>query len=109
MTTTLAIRRRRNRAKKGIGLPGDNAKILSIARRLRPVVDAPAVGGIAVYLHGVARSTVDLDLYTTDRGGVARKLEALGARWSKANREHVLDVVPIHTITPEDAGITIDK
>ena len=51
MTTTLAIRRRRRDAKLGIGLPGNNDRILAVARRLRDVVDAPVLGGIAVYLH----------------------------------------------------------
>jgi hypothetical protein len=90
-------------------MPGDNSHILDLARRLRAAVDAAAVGGIAVYLHGVARSTVDLDFYTSDRAGTAAQLEAAGARWNKEKREHVLDGVPIHTITPADAGIVIDK
>ena len=37
------------------------------------------------------------------------QLEATGARWSRARREHVLDHVRIHTATPEDAGVTIEK
>jgi hypothetical protein len=90
-------------------MPGDNSHILNLARRLRASVEAPTVGGIAVYLHGVARSTVDLDFYTSDRSNTAAQLEAAGARWNKERREHVLDGVPIHTITPADAGILIDK
>jgi hypothetical protein len=109
MPTTLGIRRRRLRAKMGIGMPGDNSHILKVARRLRDVVDAPVLGGIAVYLHGVARATVDLDLYTTDRRTTAAQLAAAGAHWDKANREHILDGVRIHTITPDDAGVTIER
>lgn len=109
MPTTLGIRRRRLRTKIGIGIPGDNSHILSVARRLRGSVDAPVLGGIAVYLHGVARTTVDLDLYTTDRQLTATQLEAAGARWDKSNREHVLDGVRIHTITPDDAGINVER
>ena len=48
-------------------------------------------------------------MYTTDRAATAEQLESLGARWSKAQREHTLDGVAIHTITPEDAGITIER
>ncbi len=90
-------------------MPGDNNHILEVARRLRTAVDAPVLGGIAVYLHGGGRSTVDLDLYAADRKATAAQLEAAGARWNKAGREHVLDGVCIHTITPQDAGVTIDS
>ena len=54
MPTTLGIRRRRRLWEKGIGLPGDNSKILGVARRLTAQVDAPVLGGIAVILHGFA-------------------------------------------------------
>ena len=80
MPTTFGIRRRRLRARMGIGMPGDNSHILEVARRLRETVDAPVLGGIAVYLHGGGRSTVDLDLYTDDRPATAAQLEAAGAR-----------------------------
>jgi hypothetical protein len=90
-------------------MPGDNSHILEVARRLRDKVDAPVLGGIAVHLHGGGRSTVDLDYYTKDRTVTASQLEAAGAKWVKAGREHVLDGVPIHTITPEDAGVVIEK
>jgi len=90
-------------------MPGDNSHILDIARRLRTVVDAPVLGGIAVYLHVGGRSTVDLDFYTTDRRATAGQLESAGARWDKVHREHVLDGVRIHTVTPEDAGVTIAR
>src|ERR1700733_14232262 len=109
MLLTPAIRRRRLRAKKGIGMPGDNSHILRIARRIRDVVDAPVLGGIAVYLHGGGRSTVDLDLYTPDPRATAAQLESSGAKWDKAGRQHVLDGVCIHLVTPQDAGVTIQR
>lgn len=109
MPTTLGIRRRRQRAKQGIGMPGDNSQILNLARRLRPVVDAPVLGGIAVYLHGVARSTIDLDFYAANRRETAAQLEAAGARWDSANREYILDDIRIHTVTPDEAGIQIER
>ena len=90
-------------------MPGDNSRILKLARRLREIVDAPVVGGIAVYLHGVSRSTVDLDLYVRDRKEIAAQLEAAGAEWDRAEREHVLDGVKIHTITAADAGVVIGR
>jgi len=109
MPVTLGIRRRRLRAKLGIGMPGDNSRILDVARRLRDIVGAPVVGGVAVYLHGGERSTVELDLYTTDRRATAPQLESAGARWVSASREHVLDGVRIRTITPQEAGVTIER
>ncbi len=90
-------------------MPGDNTRILQVARSIRDAVDAPVLGGIAVYLHGVRRSTIDLDLYTHDRRHTAEQLEASGARWDVENREHVLDGVRIHTVTPEDAKHTVER
>lgn len=109
MPVTLGIRNRRLRDKLGIGMPGDNKHILDVVRRLREVVDAPVLGGIAVFLHGVGRSTIDLDFYTTDRRATGDQLEAAGAVRDKTRREHVLDGVRIHTVTPEDARVTIEK
>jgi hypothetical protein len=104
MPTTLAIRRRRRLAKLGIGMPGDNEHILSVARMLQVKVEAPVLGGIAVYLHGYQRSTIDLDLYTLDRRVTDVQLREAGAVWDTAAREHVMEHVRIHTVTPDDAG-----
>jgi len=90
-------------------MPGDNSRILSLARKLKPLVEAPVLGGIALFLHGVARSTVDLDLYAADRRALSARLEAAGARWNPVQREHTLDGVPIHTVTPEEAGVRIER
>ena len=105
----LAVRRRRRLAKRGIGMPGDNAHIIAVARRLREPVAAPLLGGIAVYLHGGGRATLDLDLYTADRKRTTSELEAAGAVWDRGRREHILDGVRIHTITPEDAKHTVER
>lgn len=90
-------------------MPGDNTRILEVARSLRDRVDAPVLGGIAVYLHGWARTTVDLDLYTTDRKVTSEQLESAGARWNRASREHVLDGVSIHTVTADEAGHVVER
>jgi hypothetical protein len=90
-------------------MPGDNERILAVARSLREHVKAPVLGGIAVYLHGYPRATTDLDLYTDDRRVTASELESAGARWNAARREHVLDDVPIHMVTPQDAGHVVGK
>src|SRR4051794_9389076 len=98
MPLTLARRRLDRLWKKGIGLPGDNEKILGVARRLTAAIDAPVLGGIAVILHGVPRTTIDLDFYTPDRHLTDRQLRAAGARWDSTQREHLLDDVRIHTV-----------
>lgn len=90
-------------------MPGDNARIIQIARSLRDRVDAPVLGGIAVYLHGGGRSTIELDLYTSDRRSTADQLEAVGAKWDRAGREHVLEGIRIHTVTPEEAKHTVER
>lgn len=109
MAVNAAILRRRRLARRGIGTPGDNDRILSVARSLAGRVDAPVLGGIAVYLHGYPRATADLDLYTPDRRVAAAQLEAAGAKWDAGRREHVVDGVPIHTVTPDDAGHVVEK
>jgi predicted nucleotidyltransferase component of viral defense system len=76
---------------------------LDVVRRLQQKVEAPVLGGVAVYLHGYLRSTTDIDFYTPDRKVTDVQLRAAGAEWDSVNREHVLDHVVIHTITPEDA------
>jgi len=90
-------------------MPGDNNRILNLARSLKQRVDAPVIGGIAVNLHGVVRTTEDLDLYTMDRRKTAADLEAAGARCDKTDRQHVLNGVPIHTVTPEDARHVVER
>jgi len=107
MPTTLGIRRRRQLSQLGIGMPGDNSHILNIARRLRELVDAAVIGGIAVFLHGGGRSTVDLDLYASDQKATSEQLKKAGAIWDPGAREYLLDGVRIHLVTPQDTGITI--
>jgi hypothetical protein len=109
MPTTPARRRLKRLQAKGIGFPGDNRTILDVARRLQRSVDAPVLGGVAVYLYGYARTTLDLDFYTPDRESTYEQLKVGGARWDARNREHVLDGVRIHTVTPGDAGHVVDR
>jgi hypothetical protein len=109
MPTTLGIRRRRRLWAKGIGLPGDNSKIIAAAQYLTSKIDAPVLGGIAVILHGYLRTTTDLDLYTPDRVLTDEQLRAAGAKWDETNREHVYDDVRIHTVTPDDAEHVVKR
>ncbi len=105
-----ALRQRRElRREFGIGMPGDNNHILNIARTLQSHVEAPVLGGIAVNLHGAVRTTCDLDFYTPDRVMTAEQLAAAGAYWDVQKREHILEGVRIHTVTPRDAGHIVEK
>jgi hypothetical protein len=90
-------------------MPGDNNKIISAARYLTSKIDAPVLGGIAVILHGHPRTTIDLDLYTPDRVLTDEQLRAAGAKWVVSQREHIYNDVRIHTVTPEDAGHTVQR
>jgi hypothetical protein len=103
MPTTRGMRRRQRLWAKGIGLPGDNSKVLGVARYLTAQLGVPVIGGIAVILHGYPRTTTDLDFYTPDRSATESQLRTAGAKWIERNREHVLDDVRIHTVTPRDA------
>jgi hypothetical protein len=102
-------RLRKRNERLGIGMPGNNDVILDVARAFKDTVDAPVLGGIAVYLHGYPRATTDLDLYTDDRERTDRQLRAAGAVWDTRNREHVLDGVRIHTVTPDEAKHEVQK
>jgi predicted nucleotidyltransferase component of viral defense system len=90
-------------------MPGNNDRLVEIARSLRDRVEAPVLGGVAVYLHGGGRATIDLDFYAVDRRVTSEQLRAAGATWSAAKREHVLDGVRIHLVTPEDAKHTVER
>jgi hypothetical protein len=92
-----------------IDMLGDNPHILTVARKLATAVEAPVLGGIAVFLHGYRRTTRDLDLYTHDRKITDVQLRAAGAVWDIKHREHVLDSVRIHTVTPDDAKHVVQK
>lgn len=90
-------------------MPGDNQKILTVARRVTEETDAVVLGGIAVLLHGYPRTTVDLDLYAVDRQKIDKQLVSIGAVWDAAEKEYVLDDVRIHTVTPDETRHVVQK
>lgn len=92
-----------------IDMLSEQPHILDVARRLTAQIDAPVLGGIAVFLHGYLRTTRDLDFYTPDRKVTDQQLRAAGAVWDAKNREHVFESVRIHTVTPVDAGHEVRK
>lgn len=109
MPQTLAQRRLNRLWKRGIGLPGDNSRVLEAARKLTNLVDLPVLGGIAVILHGVPRTTVDVDLYTVDRKAADEQIRAAGGVWDARQREYNFAGVTVHTVTSEEAGHDVRK
>ncbi len=90
-------------------MPGDNQKILTVARRVTETTEAVVLGGIAVLLHGYSRTTVDLDLYAVDRQRIDTQLLSVGAEWDATEKEYVLDGVRIHTVTPDETRHVVQK
>lgn len=71
------------------------------------------LGGLAVYLHGVRRATVDVDMLVEahDEGRVRAALEDAGFRWMPRRREYLgVADTPIHLVLAgariESTGIT---
>ncbi|MBI4878555.1 MAG: hypothetical protein HY812_02705 [Planctomycetes bacterium] len=87
-----------------MSLLSDDPRLLILARQVTAATGAPVVGGIAVFLHGYRRTTADIDLLAAAPRETAAVLEKLGATWDEQHREHVLDGVPIHLVTLDQAG-----
>ncbi len=87
-----------------MSLFSDDRELLVLARRVTAATGAPVLGGIAVFLHGYRRTTEDVDLLAAAPRETAAALEKLGATWDERRREHVLDGVPIHLVTLDQAG-----
>lgn len=83
-------------------------EILETARRVTKVmkdagIEGGIVGGVAVFLHGYERSTVDVDVFVTDSAAFRRALEDAGFDWSDEKREFYFagGVVPVQVLTPD--------
>lgn len=87
-----------------LGLLGDGSELLAVARRLSSASVGPILGGVAVFLHGYRRTTRDVDIFAEDSKVAAGILESMGATWDPARREHTLDGVPVHIVTPQQTG-----
>jgi hypothetical protein len=69
---------------------------------------AAVIGGVAVVLHGHWRSTRDIDLLAVSSlDSVAAVLQAHGFRLDAARREFVREGIPVHLVTPEQAGTPV--
>jgi hypothetical protein len=82
----------------------EEPELLRLAARVTAATGAPAVGGIAVFLHGYRRTTEDIDLFAADPAAVRDALRREGASWDEARREHILDGVPIHLVTAAETA-----
>lgn len=78
--------------------------LLRLAARVTAATGAPAVGGIAVFLHGYRRTTEDIDLFAADPVAVRDILRREGASWDATRREHILEGVAIHLVTAADTA-----
>jgi hypothetical protein len=82
----------------------DEPSLLRLAARVTAATAAPVVGGIAVFLHGYRRTTEDIDLFAADPRAVGDALRREGAAWDERRREHELEGVAIHLVTPAEAS-----
>ena len=87
---------------------GDN-DLLNLARRVTEIAGRPVVGGLAVFLHGYERTTVDIDLYTDDPQETARLLSEAGLKWNARRREFEIEGVAVHLVTGESFGGAIGR
>ncbi|HLQ37482.1 MAG TPA: hypothetical protein VK348_06760 [Planctomycetota bacterium] len=60
------------------------------------------VGGIAVFLHGYARTTADIDVYAVDRRKLADELVARGWVWNEPQRQFEKQGVPVQILSSND-------
>lgn len=89
----------------GLAILTGDSPILDVAREVSEIIaagglDAAIIGGVAVVLHGHIRTTLDVDVYTTQAKELAAALEAAGFSWDKKARQFERGGVPVHLVTP---------
>jgi len=82
----------------------EDPELLKLTRRVTEATGAPALGGIAVFLHGYRRTTQGIDLYAANPDQTRAALEALGASWAPGSRGFVLEGVAIQLVTDRETG-----
>jgi hypothetical protein len=84
--------------------------ILELARAVsrfmhREKIPGAVIGGIAVVLHGHARSTADVDVFVNQPlESIAERLIAEGFSYNKTRREFSRGGVPLHLVTRDQLG-----
>lgn len=78
--------------------------VLDVARDVSRImmekgIEGGVIGGIAVLLHGHARTTIDVDVYVASTKDMARALEAGGYEFHADQRAFVKHNVPVHLVT----------
>jgi hypothetical protein len=68
-------------------------------------VSGAIVGGVAVGLHGHVRATMDVDVFVARPETLAQALLGDGYVFDKRKREFRRDLVPVHLVTPREAGV----
>jgi hypothetical protein len=94
---------------RGLTILTGESEILQVAREVSGVVrceglDAAVIGGVAVVLHGHVRTTLDVDLYTSDAVALAASLRRHGFEFDTAGRQFLRRGVPIHLVTLQQIG-----
>lgn len=65
-------------------------------------VPGAVIGGVAVVLHGYVRTTKDVDVFVQQPLRTFKPiLESAGAKFDRANRQFLLDDVPVHLVDEE--------
>lgn len=99
--------------REALNLMEGRGAILETAREVSALlrdagVFAAVIGGIAVVLHGHLRTTRDIDLLVgSPLEEVAAALEAGGFSHDPVSREFVREGIPIHLVSPEQAGTSL--
>ena len=87
-------------------LVGDST-ILDVAREVSAALteaglEGGVVGGVAVFLHGYRRSTVDVDIYASDLERLAAALRERGFVWEADARQFRRGEVPVQMLGVND-------
>ena len=87
-------------------LVGD-ATIMDVAREVSACLaevgaGGGVVGGVAVFLHGYRRSTVDVDVYAEDLERLAEALRARGFVWEAKHKQFRRGAVPVQLLGAND-------
>lgn len=64
--------------------------------------DGGIVGGMAVFMHGYARTTADIDVYAVDRPRLAAELTGRGWVWNDLQRQFEKQGVPVQILSVND-------
>lgn len=92
----------------GLAILTGDSPILDVARQVSDLIrsarlDAAVIGGVAVVLHGHVRTTVDVDVFTTDAEALGQALRDGGFTWDAQHKQFMKGEVPVHLVTLAEA------